>query len=208
MKPAILAGALFTAIGLSACVSPPKQELTSLSPGAYEVETSHASLTFQVQHFGLSWYTMRFNEFDVSLDFNPDAPETSTVEAIIDPTSIDVFHPEKQAEWEDELANDDKFLMAGTYPQITFRSTDVKVTGETTGVVTGDLTLRGVTKPISMDVVFNGSNSMPWAPDAKILGFSASGSFNRSEFGLDALLPNIVGDETRFMIEIELQPTE
>lgn len=208
MKWSIKAAVMMAALGLSACVSPPRQDLTEIAAGAYVVEPSHASLTFQVKHFGLSWYTMRFNRFDVSLDFDPEAPEASSVEAIIDPTSIDVYHPEKQDDWLNELANDDKFLMASTYPQIIFRSTDVTVTGENTGVVTGDLTLRGVTKPVSMDVVFNGSNSLPWAPGETMLGFSAKGSFNRSDFGMDALLPNIVSDETRFMIEIEFQQGE
>lgn len=206
MKPIATTLAALAGLGLAACVSAPKQDLTALSPGAYEVEPAHASLTFKVQHFGLSWYTMRFDQMDVALDFDPAAPERSSVEAIVDPTSISVYHPEKQDDWEQELANDDKFLMAGTYPQIIFKSTKIEVTGDNAGVVTGDLTLRGVTKPISMDVVFNGANSFPWAPGEKLLGFSASGAFNRSDFGMDALLPNIVSDETRFEIEIEFKP--
>ena len=196
-----------TALGLTACVSAPKQDLTAINPGAFQVEKSHASLTFQVKHFGLSWYTMRFNEFDIALDFNPDAPEASFVEAIVDPTSIDVWHPEKTEEWNQELALDDKFLDAEAYPQIVFRSTEIKVTGENTGTVTGDLTLKGITKPIEMDVIFNGSNSSPFKPGVTMLGFSATGSFNRSDFGLDAYVGNIVSDETRFAIEVEFEET-
>ncbi len=198
------AGALF----LAACVAPAKIAPEAIDPGQYELEKSHASLHFQVRHFGLSWYTLRFNEFDVALDFDPAAPETSTVKAVIDPNSIDVWHPDKKEDWNTELATDSKFLESGAYPEITFASTQITVTGEATGQMTGDLTLKGVTKPITMDVTYNGANSMPWAPGRKIVGFSANGSFNRSEFGMTAMLPNIVSDEVRFTIEIELQPSE
>ena len=198
------AGALF----LAACVAPAKTTPTEIDPGQYELEKSHASLHFQVKHFGLSWYTMRFNEFDVALDFDTSDPESSSVEAIIDPTSIDVWHPEKKDDWNAELANDSKFLDAEIHPQIVFRAKEIEVTGETTGTLIGDLTMKGVTKPVTMDVTFNGSNAMPWAPGRKIVGFSASGTFNRSDFGMTTLLPNIVSDEVRFQIEIELQPTQ
>ena len=200
--------AIMSVMGLSACVSPPKQSVESLKAATYAVDKSHATLTFQVKHFGLSWYTMRFNEFDIALDFNPDAPETSTVKAIIDPTSIDVWIPEGQDECLNELAYDGKFLDANTYPQILFESTAIEVTGDNIGVMTGNLTLKGITKPISMNVTFNGSNTFPWAPGQKILGFSADGSFMRSEFGLDAMVPNTVSDETRFTIEAEFHQSD
>ena len=192
---------------LSACVSAPNIDVQAVPEGNYAVEKSHASITFSVQHFGLSWYTMRFNEFDVALDFDPTTPEASKVVASIDPLSIDVWHPDEQAEWEEELATDSKFLDANSYPEIRFESSDIELSGENQGTVTGDLTLKGVTKPIVMNVTFNGSNSPPWAPTSTYLGFSATGSFNRSDFGMDALLPNIVGDTVRFSIEIEFQPS-
>lgn len=194
--------ALVFAGGLTACISPPNKSIAELSAGDYALDKSHASLMFSVQHIGLSWYTMRFNEFDASIIFDSETPENSSVSAVINPLSIDANHPTKE-DWNNELATDEKFLSANKYPDITFNSTAIKVTGENTGIMTGDLTLLGVTKPIEMTVTFQGSNSVPWAPGKNILGFSANGKFNRSEFGMNALLPNTVSDEVRFQIEAE-----
>ncbi len=197
---AIAGLSLLTATG---CISKPVQSVAQLEAGNYTLDKSHASLTFAVQHMGLAWYTMRFNDFDATIKFDADNPENSSVSAIIDPFSIDANHPEKGAEWDNELATDDRFLSANKYPDITFTSTSLKRLSDTTGLLTGDLNLLGVTKPISMDVTFHGSNTVPWAPNKAILGFSAKGSFNRSEFGMTSLLPNTVSDEVRFQIEVE-----
>lgn len=191
------------AFSATSCISKPVQAVARVEAGNYELDKSHASLTFSVQHMGLSWYTMRFNNFDASIKFDADTPENSSVSAVINPLSIDANHPEKGIEWNSELANDDRFLSAKKYPDITFNSTSLSRLSDTTGILTGDLNLLGVTKPISMDVTFHGSNTVPWAPDTSILGFSANGSFNRSEFGMTSLLPNTVSDEVRFQIEVE-----
>ncbi len=199
----LFAPALVALLSLSACISPPKQAVSEVQSGNYSLDKSHASLVFSVQHMGLAWYTMRFEDFDASIDFKPDAPETSSVSAVINPLSISANHPEKGKEWDNELATDDRFLSANTYPDISFSSTNIAITGENTGVLTGDLNMLGTIKPIEMNVIFHGSNSVPWAPGKAIIGFSANGSFNRSEFGMTSLLPNTVSDEVRFQIEVE-----
>ena len=86
-------------------------------------------------------------------------------------------------------------------PTITFVSTSVEPSGERTAKVTGDLTLKGVTKPVTLDVTFSGETDAH--PFAKVpaIGFSAVGTFKRSEFGLDYLLPSIVGDDVKVQIE-------
>ncbi|MEO8115091.1 MAG: YceI family protein, partial [Phenylobacterium sp.] len=96
---------------------------------------------------------------------------------------------------------------AAKYPQITFRSTKVQVTGPNTAKVTGDLTLHGVTKPVTLDATFNGG----WAPsafDGARAGFSAQGSFKRSDFGMGNGVPAPgatlgVSDEVQVTIETE-----
>jgi len=189
--------------GVSACVSPAKQSIAEVEAGNYTLDKSHASLIFSVKHMGLAWYTMRFDEFDATINFDSENPENSSVSAVINPKSISANHPDQGKEWDEELANDDRFLAANTFPDITFNSSSVSVTGDNIGYITGDLSLLGVTKPISMEVTFNGSNSVPWAPGKTIIGFSAKGSFNRSDFGMDVYIPNTVSDEVRFQIEAE-----
>ena len=98
-------------------------------------------------------------------------------------------HPDTGFEsWEEDLANSDRWLNAGTYPELTFTSTEVSLTGGNTGTVTGDLTFLGQTRPVTLDVTFNGVANPPWAPDSSILGFNATGVIKRSEWGMDAAL--------------------
>ncbi len=194
---------LALSLGLSACATAPaKQSFAAVEAGDYSLDKSHASLIFQVKHMGLSWYTMRFDDFDASLNFDKENPENSTVSAVINPRSINANHPTKD-DWDEELAMDERFLLAGQFPDIVFKSTTIERTGEFTGIMTGDLTLLGVTKPVSMDVTFNGANTPPWAPGKTYVGFSAEGNFDRTDFGMTSMAPNPVSAEVRFQIEVE-----
>jgi polyisoprenoid-binding protein YceI len=196
----LLAGA--AALALAAC-SPPtakKVETPAAAPtaaapaasagafvmpqvpaGDYTLDKSHASLDFTVNHLGFSHYTARFADFDAKLKFDPANPSASTIEATIDPKSLTL--PTPPAGFKDELTGKD-WLNVAQYPTITFRSTKVEVTGANTAKVTGDFTLHGVTKPVTLDATFNGGYAgHPMDPHARI-GFSAHGAFNRSDFGI------------------------
>jgi len=164
--------------------------------GAYALDKTHAYLTWNVSHNGLSTYTGAFTDFDANLEFDPANPAGSLINLSINPATIETNYPiePKGSEWEDELANDDKFLNADTHPEVTFTSTSVEVTGDATGKVTGDLTLLGVTKPVTLDVTYNGSADLPWMGGLILVGFTAEGVVKRSDFGMTALLPNI-GDD-------------
>ncbi len=85
---------------------------------------------------------------------------------------------------------------------MTFASTGVEVTGENTGKLTGDLTLLGVTKPVTLDVTFNQAGPHPFDPSKIVAGFSASGEINRSDFGM-AYAPPAIGETVELTIEIE-----
>ena len=85
-------------------------------------------------------------------------------------------------------------MNAGAYPQITFTSTEVTRTGDTTGTVTGDLTFLGQTQPVTLDVTFNGVANVPWFGTRDIIGFDAVTTINRSEFGQDTL-QGMISDE-------------
>ncbi|TCS14002.1 YceI family protein [Caulobacter sp. BK020] len=173
--------------------------------GDYTLDPAHANLEFKVNHLGFSHYTARFSDFDAKLKFDPANPSASSVEATIDPKSLTL--PTPPAGFKDELTGK-AWLDTGQYPTITFRSTKVEVTGANTAKVTGDFTLHGVTKPVVLDATFNGGYAgHPMDPHARI-GFSAHGTFNRSEFGMGFGVPAPgttmgVGDAVEVTIEAE-----
>lgn len=179
--------------------------LPQVPAGDYTLDKSHASLSFKVNHLGFSHYTARFTDFDAKLKFDPANPTASSIEATIDPKSLDL--PAPPAGFKAELTGK-AWLDAGQYPAITFRSTKVEVTGANTARITGDFTLHGVTKPVVLDATFNGGYAgHPMDPHARI-GFSAHGVFKRSEFGIGFGVPAAgstmgVSDEVDVQIETE-----
>lgn len=195
-------GALAAAAGLlllPGCLTTARQDLTSVGEGAYELEPAHASVIWRVRHMGLSSYTARFTRLEASLDFDPASPESSRLKAIIDPTSVRAEHPTR-TDWDEELSK--QWFRSGTFPQIVFTSTAVERTGPTTGRVTGDLSFLGVSRPVTLDVTFNGTANSPFFGSRDLLGFSARGVVKRSEFGLTRL-SGVVGEEVEVIIEAE-----
>lgn len=173
--------------------------------GAYTLDKTHATLVFRVNHLGFSNYTAAFGDFDAKLNFDPANPGASTIEATIDPRSLTL--PQPPAGFLDELTGP-QWLNAQQYPAITFKSTKVDVTGADTAKITGDFTLHGVTKPVVLEAKFNGGYlGHPMDPHARI-GFSATGKFKRSDFGVAYGVPAPgttmgVSDEVDVAIEAE-----
>lgn len=176
---------------------------TEMPVGVYVLDKTHASLTWKVSHLGLADYTARFTDFDATLDFNPTDPTQSTLNVSVNPMSVRTDYPNaEEKDFDAKLANDESWFNAGEYGEITFDSTAIEMTGENTGTVTGDLTLLGVTKPMTLDVTFNGAyENKPFA-NVPALGFSATGTMTRSEWGFDTYVPTI-GDEVELLIEVE-----
>ena len=189
------------AAALAACALAGEQSFTKASTGTYELEKSHASLTWKVKHNGLSNYTARFTDFDATIEFNPENPVASSVSASINPLSVKTDHPNGD-NWDNTLGTDKRWFNGDSFPAITFESTSVEKTGEFTGIISGNLTLLGVTKEVQLDATYNGTGNAPWFGTRDIIGFSARGTLKRSDFGMDALLPNI-GDEVEVIIEAE-----
>ena len=178
---------------------------TKAVPGTYKIDPSHSTVVFRLTHLGFSHYTAQFTKVDATLKFDPNAPTTMAVDATIDPKSLSL--PTPPAGFKDELLGKD-WLDAAKYPAITFKSTKVETTSPTTAKVTGDFTLHGVTKPLTLDVTFNGGYA-PWGMDpGGRAGFSARGVLKRSDFRVSAGIPapgsNLgVGDEVEVIIETE-----
>jgi len=174
--------------------------LTTLPAGAFQMEKAHSSLLVRMKHMGLSSYTVRFTDFDATLDFDPQNPAASKVTATVNPLSVRAEHPTDE-EWDQRIGGD--LLEGEDFPQILFDSKSIETTGERTGRITGDLTLMGVTEPVTLDVTYNGA-----APGAVLyqgrdaVGFSARTTFSRSDFGLTRYA-SIVADEIEVVIEIE-----
>jgi len=199
MRKFIIAAA--AALSLTACATAGEQSFVEASGGNYQLEKTHAFLTWRVKHNGLSNYTARFTDFDASISFDPENPVQSSVIATINPLSVETDHPTDDG-WNNKLATDGKWFDGENFPQIVFKSTSVEQTGEFTGIITGDLTLLGVTKEVKLNATYNGTGNAPWFGTRDLIGFSATGSLKRSDFGMTALLPNI-GDEVEIIIEAE-----
>ena len=179
--------------------------------GTYALDLTHAALVWQVSHWGLSDYTGRFTNFDATLEFDPEDPSATSISVTIDPMSVSTEyegdylagHGDSGFQtWDEDMARNARWFNADEFPQITFTSTEITPTGDATGTVTGDLTFLGVTKPVTLDVTYNGVAQFPWSPDTDKIGFSASTTIKRSDFGMTALLPNI-GDDVSIEIEAE-----
>lgn len=173
--------------------------------GAYTLDKAHTSLIFRVKHMGFSNYTSRFTGLDAKLNFDPARLSTSRVEVTIDPRSIDVDNA--PSGFLEMLAGKD-WLDAERYPEMAFRSKSVEVTGVNTFRIRGELTLHGVTRPVVLDARYNGGYAgHPMDPQARI-GFSARGSFKRSDFGVTIGIPGPgnplgVSDEVEVIFESE-----
>ena len=188
---------------LGACVATPTVAPGEAPSGAFTLDNKHASIIWRVQHGeGLSWFTGRFDAFDAALDFDAENPQAARLDVSIDATSINTGLDDFNV----ELANAGNVLGGETNPEIRFTSTGIEITGENTGLVTGDLTLRGVTKPMTLDVTFNGG-SFDLLRGTDVIGFSARGEIDRREWGADAWVRFGVGTQVQLIIEAEFLRT-
>jgi polyisoprenoid-binding protein YceI len=192
---------LLALLALAACgrLLPANQQTIEpdrLEGGAYRLDPDHVALLWKVSHLGFSRFVGRFDRVDATLDFDPAAPVASRLEVIIETASVDSHIPAL----DDALRGSD-WLDATAYPQATYRSTTIEVTGADTGRITGDLTLRGVTRPVTLAVTFNGGADN-LLTGRYTLGFAATGTVRRSEFGITNLVPAI-GDEVELEIHAE-----
>lgn len=185
MNKIVIAVALFCSLGMSAEAA-----------DRYKGDNSHTEVIFKVNHLGFSTTYGRFTNVESELVYDADNPAKSTVSATIHTDSIDVGHGPKTA----HMKRADFFNVA-KFPAMTFKSTAVEALADKQLRVTGDLTLLGVTKPVTIDVTINKIGKHPiYQSDA--IGFSAVGKLDRTDWGLSAYAP-MVGEEVSFNIEFE-----
>ena len=173
-------------------------DVTELRGGAYTLDPDHATLLWKINHLGFSTFIGRFNDFDASLDFNPENIEASQVEVVINTAGLDI----NNEEFAEELRGDAWFNVE-QFPQAVFRTTSfVESIDEDTFVFAGDLTLLGVTAPVDLEINFHGGGRN-FLTRSYTLGFSSSTSFLRSDYGLDRFTSFGVGDEIELEIHVE-----
>lgn len=185
---AAIAAALFAAVSVSA----PGRA----APVAYKIDTTHAWVHFRLGHLGFASALGSFSNVTGEVKFDADNPAASSVNASIDVKSVNTGFDKR-----DQWVLSDKALNAAKSGAITFKSTKIEVTGKNKAKVSGDLTMNGVTKPVVLDVTFNKKGTNPLSKKETV-GFSATASLKRSDFGVTAFLGPL-GDEVRINIELE-----
>ena len=169
------------------------QELVELRSGQYQLDKMHSYLNFRIDHLGLSKIIGRFNDFEATLDFDPQNPTAMQLSGVVAANSIDI----NNTDLENTLQESD-WLDTERFPQIVFTSESVTVAGNNSLAVNGTLTMRGISKPVTLDTGFNGGADNIITRKYTI-GFQAGASILRSEFGMDTFTA-FAGD----VIEIEL----
>lgn len=167
-----------------------------LPAAAWRLDPEHSTILWKVDHLGFSTFVGRFDRLDATLDLDPSAPEAARLEVVVETASISTHPPG----FDDELKGR-SWLWSERYPQARFSSTRIEPTGPASGLVTGDLTLLGVTRPVVLDVVFNGGASN-LVTGRFTLGFAAKAVIDRAAFGLSTLAPAI-GREVTLEIHVE-----
>ena len=161
----------------------------------YALDPMHTFVVFKITDMGYAHVVGWFTAVAGQLTFDPADVTKSTLNVTIKTASIDTHFAQRNK----DLMSPD-FLNVAEFPEMTFKSTSVEKTGDKEGKVTGDLTLLGVTKPVSMDVTFNKIAPNPFNKNTPTAGFEAHTVIKRSDFGMKAEIPNI-GDEVDISID-------
>lgn len=164
----------------------------------YDIDIVHSHIAFFIDHLGFSKVIGTANDFSGSFDFDAANPEASVLNASVKVSSINTNSTQRDS----DIQGADWFN-ATEFPDITFEGTAFAKSGDATGTITGNLTIAGVTKPVTLDVTFNKEGENPWSK-LHFVGFSARAAIKRSDFGMQAAL-GMIGDDVDIYLEIEGQ---
>lgn len=168
-------------------------------PTTFTVDDEHFSMSFEIMHIGYAPVMGIFREVEGEFVYDEETGELSSGKLAFKAKSVFTNHDKR----DDHLRNKD-FLNAGQHKDITFVVTGFERTGDSTGVVTGDLTLLGQTNPVDVDVTLNKAADYPIGHEDYTLGISASAVINRSDWGMTyGLDQNLVGDEVKLRFGFE-----
>ncbi|WP_111891420.1 YceI family protein [Acinetobacter sp. MB5] len=180
-------------LGLAVAVA---SSLTVAAPVAYKIDPTHTATVFSWSHFGFSTPSANFSAIQGVINVDNAKPANSSVNVTIPVSSVNTNVPALDKEFQEE-----GWFNAEKYPNITFVSTKVQTTDKKHFKITGNLTVKGITKPVVLDAVLNKQGIHPMTKDEAV-GFNATTSFNRSDFGLANYVP-YVGDKITVNITTE-----
>lgn len=181
--------------------------LIGLGPGAaqagtssYRIDPVHTRIAFLISHAGFSRAIGTFSGSHGELDFDPDNWSTAKLDVTIPIATLDLGDDK----WQGKIL-DGTFFDVKKFPEAHFVATKVEKTGDTSAKITGDLTLHGVTRPVTLDATLNALRRHPLTLQ-KTAGFSATATLSRKDFGMDAW-ESVVADQVQLIIEVEASRT-
>ncbi|APX14118.1 hypothetical protein BWR18_19855 (plasmid) [Tateyamaria omphalii] len=189
MRTTLAATAVFAALAASA----------QADMARYELDTEHTNVYFTIEHIGYARTLGIFTELEGAFSYDVETQELGEVAVTIDASSVNTFNDRRDG----HVRNQD-FLHVSDHPDITFVANGGTAESDVNGTVTGDLTILGVTQPVTLDVTLNKVAEYPFGHKREVLGLSMSTTIQRSDFGMTYGVDNgLVGDEVRINIETE-----
>lgn len=170
----------------------------ALAADSYTVDPQHAWVAFETSHAGWTTAHGLFSGITGSITWDKDEVTNSAVEVTIDTTTISSGFEDR-----DKDMRSPDFFNTLEFPTASFKSTAVEQTGENTGTITGDLTIIGVTREVTLDAVFNQEIALPWDPSTFKAGFSATGSIQPADFGMTKFTEFGLGPDVTLEIDVE-----
>ncbi len=173
----------------------------SMTKTKWAVDTAHSSIDFAIRHMMVSKVKGTFHDFEATIDANPEDLTDATIEFSVDVNSVDTRNNDR----DNHLRSAD-FFDGENHPKMTFQATKIEKKSPGEYVITGDMTIRGTTKPETFTVTYEGSGKDPWGNEK--VGFEAHGAISRSEYGLtwnQALETGgvLVADQVQITLDIQ-----
>lgn len=189
------------AVATLALALPVAAQSLDVPSGTYSADQQHTSISWKVTHMGFSNYTGMFDRsgIDATVELDADDVANSTLSVTLNGQGVRTLHPTEK-DFDGEIKSD-MFLNTAANPEISFETTGVEVTGDTTAVITGDLTINGQTHPLALDATLNKAANHPMS-GAPTLGITATGVIDRTEYGINTLAGPIGTDVT---VEIQAE---
>ncbi|RMH52512.1 MAG: polyisoprenoid-binding protein [Alphaproteobacteria bacterium] len=169
----------------------------------YVIDRDHTTITFWISHLGFSSFFGRFRDFDVQIDFDPERIEQTRVRAVIRAASIDTDSPTRDG----HARNFPGLLDVARFPEIVFESTDVVLTSAVSVRMTGNLTIRDVTRPVELEVRLNARGVTPLSRGKEVIGLTATTEIDRTLWGVSFAAP-AVSAVIPVRIEAEILPAD
>lgn len=177
------------------------QNPVEVRSGSYVLDPAHGKITWSIDHMGFSTYVGQFTDVAATLDLDVRNPATSTLSATIDTDSVGTLNDQLDS----HLRTAD-FLDTANFPQAQFAATSIRLIDRDSAAITGNLTLRGVTRPVTIEADFNQAGINP-VDQKYTLGFDGETTIKRSDFGINYGLP-MLGDEVTLNLEAEFKLNE